>query len=160
MVANADFQPDFYAALAAVLPVLLLVTNLAVFYVQQRGQDLEGAAAMLNAPLLVGALTGRFSWRTYAAFALRAFVYIFPLRLFFTVTAVVLNVVAEIACLIVLFVRSASTAVNVIIWFGFGISMVWVVTSLLLYLAAMSRLSPAADGPSESGGATGETPPR
>jgi hypothetical protein len=42
--------------------------------------------------------------------------------------------------LIVLFVRSASTVVNVIIWLGFAISILWVVTTLLLYLVSMAMV--------------------
>ena len=107
ITAATEFHPEFYATVATVLPVFLLVTNLVAFYVQRAEAPRPQIPPWFH----------RYS----------------------TMFAVLANVAAEAACLAVLFVRSANTVVNVIIWIGVSESMLWVGGVLLLYVVVMSK---------------------
>jgi hypothetical protein len=122
-VIDADsFHPEFYATMATVLPLLLVVTNLQGWFVQQpRTHETDSGLA---------------GWLTRSASRTSA------MRLWSAVVAVLLNVVAEIAAVIALFNRADDKTLNVLIWVGFTFSMfaVWfVVTARLAVRSKTSK---------------------
>jgi hypothetical protein len=128
----AGFHPEFYAAMATVLPVLLLVTNLSGFFVEQPRMSGDSDDATLYR--VAGTAAG---WLLVIKLR-RIMVRTSAIRLFSAMIAVVLNVVAETVTLAALFGRSVNTIMNVLIWVGFACSMLWVAVALSMWLVATS----------------------
>jgi hypothetical protein len=124
-VAELDqFQPDFYVTVATVLPLLLLVANLVRVYLARwrPGAVIRMATLFWMAdyqPPGTRTPIDRKVWPRAVAIAMAC-----------------LNVIAELTCLIVLFVRGSDTLSSVIIWAGVGCSLAWILLLLIAYIGA------------------------
>ena len=113
MTVADSFHPDFYVAMATVLPLLLLTTGLMGRWLRARHR--------LRPPAVLRPIRFLF-YRHLDAFVFAA-----------------VNSVAEVLCLIVLFNRSANTSVDVVIWIGFSVSWMFVLAWFLVFVAHQKR---------------------
>jgi hypothetical protein len=117
LLAADQFHPEFYVAVATVLPLLLLVTNLVRVYLS-RWPRVTGKAGLRFLVIEVGGTaTSNVRWPRVVAIVMAC-----------------INVLAEMTCLIVLFLRSSGTFTSVIIWAGLGFSMAWTLLLLSFYI--------------------------
>ncbi len=121
VLAPDQFHPEFYVAVATVLPLLLLVTNLVRVYVSRWPANITAEVkASVAGILAVSAKTTLDKW--------------FPRAV--AIVLACLNVAAEVTCLIVLFRREGGTVTSVIIWVGVGSALAWVLLLLITYILA------------------------
>lgn len=111
MAVADSFHPDFYVAMATVLPLLLLTTGL-------MGNWLRHGIRWHLFPLSFRQQHPKLFWR-----------HIRPILF------AVFNSLAEVLCLIVLFNRSTNTSVNVVIWIGFSVSWMFVLSLFVIFVA-------------------------
>jgi|ERR1700722_453187 hypothetical protein len=118
--ASEDFHPEFYVTVATVLPLLLLVTNLITVYVSRwrPGTIVRQALLVWRADYLPANSSPSKSWWPRVV----------------AISMACLNIVAEMTCLIVLFLRRGGTATSIIIWVGLGFSMAWTLLLLSTYI--------------------------
>lgn len=120
-----EFHPEFYVTVATVLPLLLLVANLLRVYLSQRREvtlvgirlSLFAGLSFPGAPGLSSSVTMKNLWPHMLAISMAS-----------------LNVISEVTCLIVLFLRRGGTVTSVIIWVGLGCSMAWTLLLLSTYI--------------------------
>jgi hypothetical protein len=117
LLAADQFHPEFYVAVATVLPLLLVVTNLVRVYLSRWPQLTGKAGVRFWVVEFGGTTTSNVRWPRVVAIVMAC-----------------INVLAEMTCLIVLFLRSSGTFTSVIIWLGLGFSMAWTLLLLSIYI--------------------------
>jgi hypothetical protein len=129
--AQDEFYPEFYVTVATVLPILLLVGNLTRAYVRQRP-----GITHLVLEMHIGLILLTTTKKVALTFVL-------------AILMACMNIMTEVTCLIVLFLRHSGTVTSVIIWVGVGCSLAWTLLLLSAYIAVDTPRQLVADDTSE-----------